>query len=526
MKEELARPTAFPRPHPRRVEVRETHISCVFLGEHDVFKVKKPVDFGFLDFRTIEARKRACEAEVVLNGRLAPGVYLGVVPVVCRRDGTMAFGGEGVLVDWAVHMRRMPDEARADVRLAKGTLEASALDAVADRLAAFHAASRCDATTSAFGTVSAVAANVAENFAQTRTQIAVHLTAREAEEIESWQLSFLSDHASLFAERIAARRVLDGHGDLRLEHVYFGASGEITVLDCIEFNERFRVGDVCSDVAFLAMDLAWHGRVDLAERFIARYARASGDYDLYAVVDFYESYRAYVRGKIAALHAADARADDASRAHAAREARRYFLLALSTHRRTLLRPILVCVGGIIASGKSTIAQSVAGELGAPVVEADLTRKQMLGVDPGVHLNEPSWKGAYDPAFTERVYEEVLRRAHAVLASGRPVVVDASFRSVAQRSAARELARRMGVPVRFVECHVAPEIARARLAKRERESAISDGRLAIFDDFCARFEPMAEMSRSQRVVVNTSRELSRSLESIRAHVATWPRGLLT
>jgi len=525
MRTDLARPAAFPAPRPHCVEIRETHASCVFLGERDVFKVKKPVDFGFLDFRTIEARKIACDAEITLNRRLAPDVYLDVVPVVRRTSGELAFGGEGTLVDWAVHMLRMPDELRADVRLATGALDPRSIDALAERLASFHAAARCDEQTNAFGSPAAIAVNAAENFAQTRACIGEHLRPSEADEIESWQLSFLHDRARLFEERVAAHRIRDGHGDLRLEHVYIGPAGELTILDCIEFNERFRFADVCADIAFFAMDLAWHGRVDLAERFLARYARSAGDFDFYALIDFYESYRAYVRGKIATLLASDATADVPSRARAAAEARRYFLLALAAHRRPALGPVLVCVGGLIASGKTTIAEGIGDDLGAAVVGTDLTRKQMLGVVPQLHLNDPSWKGAYDPAFTERVYVEVLRRAGVVLASGRSVVVDASFRSRAERQAASELARASNVPIRFVECRVNAAVARERLVRRERQNAISDGRLAIFEDFCARFEPMSELARGEHFVVDSSGEPARTLDAVRAHVSTWPRGLV-
>lgn len=525
MKSELARPNAFPAPRPRNVEVRETHVSCVFLGERDVYKVKKPVNLGFLDFRTLEARKQACDAEVTLNRRLAPHTYLGVVAVVQKRDGTLAFGGEGTTVDWAVHMERVPDPQRADARLARGALEPSAIDAVAERLAAFHASARCDAQTSAFGRPGAIATNVTENFAQTREQIGSVLTRAEAEEIESWQLGFLRDHAALFESRAAARRVRDGHGDLRLEHVYLGDRGELTILDCIEFNERFRFADVCADVAFLAMDLAWHGRVDLAERFLSTYARAAGDYDLYALVDFYESYRAYVRAKVSMFAVNDPSLPPAARERARLEARRYFLLALAAHRRSMLRPLLVCVCGIIASGKSTTAAAIAETLGAPVIEADRTRKQMLGLEPRTRVHERAWAGAYDRAFTERVYAEVLRRADVVLASGRPVIVDASFRSAAERAHARDLARRRGVPVRFVECVVHPDVARSRLRARERQESVSDGRLDIFDAFVARFEPLREISEAERVVVDTTAGPERTAAVLRAAIPAWPRGFI-
>ncbi len=520
----LARPAAFPLPRPHCVEVRETHASTVFLGEHDVYKVKKAIDFGFLDFRTSAQRKVACEAEVTLNRRLAPDVYLGVVPVVCRTDGVFAFGGEGTQVDWAVHMRRLPDAIRADNLLAAGRLEPATVDAIADRIAAFHAEAPAGESIRAYGAPDAIARNVRENFAQTRARIGTYLRPDEAAEIERWQLDFLQDRAARFEARMRAGRIRDGHGDLRLEHVYVGPSGELTVLDCIEFNERFRYADVTSDLAFLAMDLAWHARVDLAERLLARYALVTGDYDSYSVVDFYASYRAYVRGKVATMLAADAGAGDEARRVAAREARRYFLLALAAHRRALLPPILVCVGGVIASGKSTIAAALGAELGAPVVEADRTRKEMLGVEARTRLDDAPWTGAYDLDLTRRVYAEVRRRAEVVLESGRPVVIDASFRSAAERAAVRRLARERGISVRFVECAAAPSLCRARLARREAEGGVSDGRLAIFDDFCARFEPFAELDATERVIVDTSEPVAASLARVRALVPTWPRRL--
>jgi predicted kinase len=366
---------------------------------------------------------------------------------------------------------------------------------------------------------------VTENFAQTRAVIGAHLTQSEAAEIERWQLAFLRDRAGLFEERARAGRVRDGHGDLRLEHVYLEARGALHVLDCIEFNERFRYADVCSDVAFLAMDLAWRGRVDLAERFVARYALVSGDYDLYPLIDFYESYRAYVRGKVATMLAADTQASDVARRAAGLEARRYFLLALAAHRRPLLRPLLVCVGGIIGSGKSTVATATALELGAPVVEADRTRKQMLGVTPETPIDDAAWSGAYDAAFTERVYAEVLRRASVVLGSGRPVVVDASFRSAAERERARRAARERGVPIQFVECVAAPEVCRARLVRRAAERGISDGRVAIFDDFRARYEPFTELPPREHLAVDTSGAPEGAVARVSGAIPTWPRGFV-
>jgi aminoglycoside phosphotransferase family enzyme/predicted kinase len=521
---DLLRPEAYGPLRPTSVRLVETHISRVFLLEGDVFKIKRPVNLGFLDFTTLERREAACRAEVSLNARLAPDVYLGVVPVRLDPGGRASLCSDGAVVDWAVHMRRLPDAQRADVRLARGQLDRRAIDSIAAHLARFHADARTDDAVSAFGETEAIARNIEENFAQTRGIIDTYVPD-EAAEILRWQTAFLRGHAPLFAQRVASGRIRDGHGDLRLEHVYLDPGDRPTIIDCIEFNDRFRFADVCADVAFLSMDLEAHGRVDLAERLLARYARESNDYDLYALVDFYESYRAFVRGKIAAFMAADPDIDEGARTGAAAEARRHFLLALAADRRSLLVPVVVAVGGIIASGKSTVAERLADEMSAPVVDADRTRKSMVGIDPCQPLHEVAWTGAYDPGFTERVYAEVMRRADVVLASGRPVVIDASFRSPTMRARARELAVAHGVPFRFVECRADPEVCRLRLAQRAQTAGVSDGRLDVFDAFRSRFEPVTELPSAEQVVLDTTCPLEESLGVLRGRLDTWPPGFV-
>jgi aminoglycoside phosphotransferase family enzyme/predicted kinase len=523
-KADLLRVEAYGPLRPDGVELAETHISLVFLLERDVFKLKKPVNLGFLDFTTVSLREAACRAEVSLNARLAPDVYRGIVPVREDACGRACFAAAGRIVDWAVHMRRLADPKRADVLLAQGALSTSAIDAIAVRLARCHAEANTDATVAAFGAPEAIGRNVEENFAQTRAVIEKYVPS-EAAEIIRWQSDFLRENRSLFEKRTAAGCVRDGHGDLRLEHVYFESENRPTIIDCIEFNERFRFADVCADIAFLSMDLEAHGRADLAERLLARYARESNDFDLFALVDFYESYRAFVRAKVASIVAADSSLDDAVRQRAAREARRHFLLALAESRRPLLPPVVVAVGGVIASGKSTIAELLGDEMSAPVIEADRTRKSMLGIAPREARHEAAWSGAYDPGFTDQVYAEVLRRAGVVVASGRAVVLDASFRSSAMRASARNLALAHGVPFRFIECRADVDVCRARLADRERTPSVSDGRLAIFDAFRASFESVSELPSGEHILLDTGRPIDESLQALRAHIATWPAGFV-
>ncbi|HXV63208.1 MAG TPA: AAA family ATPase [Vicinamibacteria bacterium] len=496
------------------IELRETHISWVFLSANEVWKVKKPVELGFLDFSTIEKRREACEAEVRLNRRLAPGVYRGVVPVHRGEAGHLSIDGTGAVIDWAVHMWRLPDRDRADVRLSQGRLTQDHVETIAERVARFH--EECDSNdhTARFGALEVIGRNVRENFEQARATILEYVSQEQANEIESWQTEFVDARKALFEARIRERRIRDGHGDLRLEHVYLDEAGEVVIIDCIEFNERFRFADVCADVVFLAMDLARSERVDLAERFVALYAREANDFDLYPLVDFYESYRAFVRGKIAAMIASDPEADAMVREKNREDARTYYLLALASERRALVPPALVVVGGIMASGKSTVASRAAAELAVPMIDADRTRKFLAGVEPTTPIPAKPWQGVYSREFSEKVYEELFRRARAVLTSGRPVILDATFRSAAHRSAARKLAAELGVPFAFVECRATTEVCRERLLRRREEVGVSDGRLAIFDDFVKKWEPVTDLPKEEHFVVDTTKPLEQTMDQLR------------
>lgn len=500
------------------MELRETHISEVFLSDDRVLKVKKPVSLGFLDFSSLDARKRYCEAEVELNRRLAEQVYLGVRAIARDANGKHVVlppsAAEGA-VEFAVEMARLRDEDAADARLAAGTLGEQDLARIAERLAKFHAAARCDAETARFGEREMIEQNVVENFEQTRASAPQFLSPEGIAAIERWQLQFLKREHARFDTRVREGRIRDGHGDLRLEHCYLAADGSVQIIDCIEFNDRFRYGDVCADVAFLAMDLSWHERPDLSESFLASYARAADDYDLYSVVDFYESYRAYVRGKVSSMLADDANADDQTRERARATARKYYQLAEACSRESLDKPRLYAVGGIIASGKSAVARQLAQLIHAPVVEADRTRKTLAGLDPETPWRDAAFSGHYTAEQTHAVYREMLRRAEVILRSGRSVILDASYRERSQREAAAALAAALGYDFTFVECVAPPEVCKQRLEQRARGASVSDGRAEIFDAFVRSFEAVAELDSSQHVRVDTSEDARHVSERLRA-----------
>lgn len=498
-------------------ELIETHISWVFLRAEAVFKLKKPVNFGFLDFSDRLSRERACYAEVELNSRLAPGIYRGVLPVRRDRGGQHSIDGAGEVVDHVVHMSRLPAQARADLLLERGELTHAHVDAVARLLARFHLRAARGERISEFGALDVIRGNVTENFEQARALLVELVPAAVEREVEARQIDFLRDHVDLFAQRVAQGYVRDGHGDLRLEHVYFTGAAEPVIIDCIEFNERFRFADVCADLAFLAMDLRCQRRPDLQERLLSTYARKSGDYDLFLLVDFYEGYRAYVRAKVSAFTLASGSLSSAARTRLEAEARRYLLVALAAERPPLGAPRLVAVGGLIASGKSSVATALGDASGAIVISSDETRKRMHGAEPTTPLQDPrhaaAWQGAYSPEVSQRVYSELLRGARLALASGRSVILDASFRSRADREAARRLASSMGTSFCFVECRATEDVARARLAQRARGPSNSDGRVEIYADFAARYEPVTEFAAPEYLLVDTSGTLERSLEQL-------------
>ena len=515
---DLLRPEAYGTGSNEPVSLRTTHASWVFLAGDHAWKVKRPVNFGFLDFRTPEARRRACQDEVRLNRRLAPDIYLGVVPVLKTSRGyVFDADSEAVAVDWAVRMRRLPDDSSAAALRARGELDGAALEVLAERLAVFFASA---ASKPEFGTPTVLCLNVTENFMEVAPFVGDLLDQETLDEVEAFQMNLLTQHVERFVARVSEDRIREGHGDLRLEHVYFvpipGGKPRPTIIDCIEFSERFRCGDAAAEVAFLAMELEAAGRPDLAAGFVARYAEASDDFGLYGVLDFYLSYRAWIRGKVAALLAADPTTTADLRAEKRAEAARDFRLARSFGGEPLQRPRLIVVGGVIGSGKSTLATALGRELALPIIGSDRTRKLTAGLEPTAR----GGTGLYNPAQTDRIYAEIIQRATGVLSSGRGAILDATFSSHRWRQAVADAARAANADFVFIEATCADRASlRARLAARRAGPSISDATDEQLDEFLRRYEPLSPSDPTPSFSIETSgppgaslREALRRLES--------------
>jgi aminoglycoside phosphotransferase family enzyme len=319
----LMDPAAYPEPT-RGVALIQTHISWVFLTDNFAYKVKKPVDLGFLNFTTLRRRHHYLNEELVLNRRLCPEIYRAVLPITAS-PGRVRVGGKGQTVDYVLQMVRMPQERMMDEVADRGELAREHLDRIIDRLAPFYEQAASGPRINKYGEPAIIAYNHEENFSRTEA-LAGEMFPREVfAEIRDFARSFLSRHRALFLQRIREGRIRDCHGDLHMKNICL--ADHVHIFDCIEFNHRFRYGDVAADIDFLAMDLDFHGFRDLSRHFVARFAEASRDPALLQMLDFYKCYRAYVRGKIHAFTAQDPAQPEAARDQARETARAYLALA-------------------------------------------------------------------------------------------------------------------------------------------------------------------------------------------------------
>ncbi|MGZ3605696.1 MAG: hypothetical protein ACXU9P_12165 [Thermodesulfobacteriota bacterium] len=325
----LLRPELYPD-HPREVKFIETHISLLFLTGNYVYKVKKPVDFGFLDFTTLAKRKFFCDQEVKLNRRLSPTIYLGVV-TISKEGNRIILDDKGDLVEYAVKMRQIPEDFLMDKLLDKKQVTPKMIEAISEKLVRFYFAAETNDLIKSFAKPERVKQDTDENFEQTKKYIGVTIPREMYEGVKNRTDEFFRIKEKVFHQRIAADRIRDCHGDLRLEHIFW--EDEISIFDCIEFNERFRYTDVAADIAFLAMDLDYRGRQDLSEHLIHAFVGESGDHGLMGVLDFYKCYRAYVRGKVESFRLDDPHMPEAEKKEALKRARRYFDLAHRYSRR-------------------------------------------------------------------------------------------------------------------------------------------------------------------------------------------------
>ena len=515
MQEKIASAMREPGFYPHgaeNVQEVQTHISRVFLAGDFVYKIKKSVNLGFLDFTSLEKRRECCENELRLNARLAPDVYLEVVPITVGPKG-FVLGGAGEAVEYAVKMKRLDDGFSMESLLAKNAVSTRMVTELAQKLAAFHTAAATGPEVDVFGSWDVISRNCEENFVQTGACIKELVDERAFQIICAATRTFLSRRRDLFESRVKTGRIRDCHGDLKTEHVYFLPQG-VAVIDCIEFNERFRYGDVTSDMAFLAMECDHEGFTWVSQKLMEDYARFSGDHDVFALMDFYKCYRALVRAKVKCLRLAGGGVSRNERRAVIQEIAAYSRLAYR-YAVQFSRPALFVVCGMIASGKSTVAQALGKSLGIRVFQSDAVRKELFHKNRQGSTVADFEKGMYAPAATSLVYGRLLLLAQEELSRGLPVVLDATYASRHERGEAMRLARDMDADIVFVECVCSEEKIRERLAKRETTPGLSDARLEHLAPIRQRFEPLDEIAPMMHVRVSTDTTIDQAMDQVLA-----------
>jgi uncharacterized protein len=494
--------------HPGAIEIRETHASMVFLTPSDVYKLKKPVDLGFLNYSTRRRRARMCQLELTLNRRLAPDVYLGVERVTRDKNGLLRLNRSGRAVDYLVHMRRVPDEHALDVLLHAGAADSEDVQRVGERIGAFHRTAELVPAT--FGPKTFLH-NARENLAGLRSLSGTVIPLSVFAEFEAFLRQAKSESRHILDARVASGRIRDGHGDLRAEHVYL--ENGITILDCVEFDDRYRKSDTALDIAFLAMDLTARGYPDLVSSLMEGYQSATGD-DTGDVLSLYCWYRALVRAKVASILASEETASAETRSSAGLNARRHIYHALRFARGDE-QALVILVGGLPGSGKTTLARALGAAIGARVASADETRKRLAGLGQGVHSTADIDSGLYSSEMNERVYKALIDAADEALTHDRSVVLDATFRRRPDRESVRSLASLRGARFLMVECYAPDEVVVARLQRRvSMPDPWSDATVETFKAHLGEYEPPAELGSSEHVRVDTTKPLLAQVDIVR------------
>ena len=505
--EVLLDPGTYPE-RSKEIEVRETHISKVYLTETHAYKFKKPLDLGFLDFGTLEKRRHFCNEELRLNKRFCPDIYLDVVSLNMQRN-SFKINGPGKAVEYAVKMQRLPENRMLDRLLgdAQSIELTSEIERLAGKLKDIYPTLPPCRKNDENNHFKMVQTNWQENFEQTRPYIGRTINGDLFELGRQRVDRLLDEYASTMERREKNGFVRDCHGDLHSRNICM--TRDICIYDCIEFNRRFRIGDICGDIAFLLMDLDFRGHHDLSELLLEKVKPVLGDMeDADKLIPFYKFYRAWVRGKVQSFLLDEEDIEEDQRREAGQTAARYFNLAFGLQAP----PGLILTCGLMGTGKTTVARGLEAATCATLLRSDVIRKEIFGADSHQSAQADFKEGIYTEEKTERTYEELLKRAGKAIEKGRPVIVDASFRKASNREDFAKLASRCDVPFLILHVDCPPDLALTRLDRRQsEESDASDARRALYTQQANVFEKPSD--KDAKIDVDTSQEVDYNVSLI-------------
>lgn len=475
-------------------EVIETHISWVILTGKFAYKIKKDVQYDFVDFSSLEKRQTYCERELELNRRLSPDLYLEVVQITGRETAPELNGGSSP-IEYAVKMREFPQDNLLSKKAESNALAAGTIDELAVLVGEFHDSINADPPEDHFASPDLIRNNLTENFDAIDRDLLDTDTASTLDEIQYWSEERFRQLSSRFPVRRRNGSVKNCHGDMHLRNIV-RYNDRLNIFDCIEFNDSFRWIDVMDEIAFLTMDLVERGHPEHAHRFVDRYLTHSNDYEGLPLLNFYRVYRAMVRCKVSHL-----KAEPASVTQLPDDFFRYLETAGAFTRTA--NPVLMLTHGVSGTGKTTVGQSILEAIGAIRLRSDVERKRLAGVPFTRDAGESYQEGLYSEDMTRRTYETLETKAETVLQAGFPVIVDASFLRATDRDQFRSLGERLEVPFRILNVTCGEEELRKRLQRRqEDETAVSDAGVDVLENQLELKDPLTSQERTRAITIRT------------------------
>ncbi len=458
----LQNPTLYDHPA-HQFQVIETHISWVLLTGDYVYKIKKPVDLGFLDFSTLEKRHHFCLHELSLNRRLAPDIYLDIIGIGGTPEAPVL--NSEPIIEYAVRMRQFPQTARLDNVLAENALHPEHIDRLADNIAAFHQQAEIANSGSSYGEPATVLEPVERNFQTIFPLLSDEKDIQQLERLKQWSLAKYEQLLPHIEQRKANGFIRNCHGDMHLANIAL-IEGKITIFDCIEFNDSLRWIDVISEIAFTCMDLIDRHQPSYAARLLDRYLQRTGDYAGLVLLQFYQVYRALVRAKVAIIQASDAMHSEQEKQHTLLQYREYADLATTfTHHHA---PTLFITHGVSGSGKTTLTQPVLEKFNLIRLRSDVERKRLFGLPAEAQTDATIKWDVYGADASQRTFEHLLITARQLCQNGFSVIVDATFLKQAHRKPFQALAQELKISFVILNFQVEEQLIHAWIKKRTDE----------------------------------------------------------
>ncbi|MDX2493341.1 MAG: AAA family ATPase [Desulfuromusa sp.] len=498
------------------IELVETHISWIFLAGDFAYKLKKPVNFGFLDFSTLEKRRHFCQEELRINKRFAPQLYLEVIRIGGKHD-RLKLNGKPAL-DYVVKMKRFPQQKQLDRMLAAGQLTNNHIEKFAEKIAQIHKHAPVAKTNRKFGSPQAIIDPILQNFIQIRRFLPDPTMLRQVDRLEEWSRDAYTRLEPIFLQRKSEGFIRECHGDTHLANMAWFDSAPL-LFDCIEFNENLRWIDPISDVAFLAMDLDDRGESALGWRFLNRYLQESGDYPGMTLLNFYKVYRAMVRAKVTCLRLSQSDLSEAERNDDLELLQSF--LKLATEYMTPQLPPLIITHGLSGSGKTSFVNELAPLSNGICLHSDLERKRLYQLAPTENSHSPITGGIYSTAASIKTYSQLLELAGILLKADIPTIVDATFIKQSSREQMRQLALKRQVPLVILDFPLAEKELRQRVKLRAGQTKqVSEATEAVLDNQLTDEEPLVARETHHVISINPNTEVEKVAKQLKKQAKTF------